>query len=318
MNCSEIQELLSAYFDDELSEALQTEVSQHLDDCPKCAQSLTQFEKLSLMARELDEPRTPPSSWPAIAQQLDQPEQLDREQSQAPASASAHAQPSVQPAPSPTRHNPRRLPLGRITLAATILLAAGIGWWLASGARHLHDEEVFASHFAEYVQEFRSDPANAQEQFLARFENHLVAPDEAVTLVGYTPAVTRGVPEGYRLVSTHVVTMPCCTCVQSLCRRSDGTMLAIFEHADQNASHDFPNADFGDHPCVSAKCRGRDCCLMDIDDQLAATWKDGPRHITLVGINDLEEVDTFVGWWDDRSPAHEPQHQNAAEQGAKS
>lgn len=295
MNCSEIQELLSDYFDDELSDAQQLTMSQHLDNCAMCASRLARFEKLSLMTRALSAPAVAEHCWSDLERQLDEtetaaglggPELLGSAGSARSAASTGLARSSG------------AIRLLRLLLAACILVGLGMGGGLYLSGFFAKDQEAFATHFTQYLDEFRSDPESAQERFLARFDNWSVAPEEAAERVGYAPAVARGIPAGYRLVSTHVISMPCCTCVQSVCKRRDGSTLAIFEHADGHDMQQFDGS-LGDKPCLSAKCHGKDCCLMDVDDQLAATWKHGSRHITLVGINDLEEVNALVRWWDD-------------------
>ena len=50
MKCSEIQELLSAYFDHELGEPAHNDVEEHLKQCEKCSEELEGFKSLSKLA----------------------------------------------------------------------------------------------------------------------------------------------------------------------------------------------------------------------------------------------------------------------------
>ena len=176
-------------------------------------------------------------------------------------------------------------------MAATIFVAAGIGWftyqsWFAHGE---HDN--FTAEFGHYLDEFRHDPDTAQQILLAKYTNQLVAPNQASEYIGYRPSVTEGLPAEYTLESTHVIKMPCCICVQSICKRSDGSTLAIFEHDDEELTEWF-----GDRPSITASCKDKQCCLVELDEQIAASWKRGSRHITLIGARDLEEVNKLVAW----------------------
>ena len=82
--------------------------------------------------------------------------------------------------------------------------------------------------------------------------------------------------------------MPCCTCVQSLCKRTDGTTVAIFEH--DNAQPDW----FGRRQTNTIDCAGQCCTLVRVDSQLAATWQFGQRHITVIGARDVTEIDKLA------------------------
>jgi len=50
MNCSEIEELLSAYYDGELSADMTAKIGEHLAGCNRCAEELAGFKTLSNMA----------------------------------------------------------------------------------------------------------------------------------------------------------------------------------------------------------------------------------------------------------------------------
>jgi hypothetical protein len=102
--------------------------------------------------------------------------------------------------------------------------------------------------------------------------------------VGYRPAVAAGLPEGYSLDATYALKMPCCTCVQTVCRREDGRVFAIFEHSEDQAVW------CGDQPTDRAECNDRPCMLTQVQNSLLATWKSGGRQFTVVGARDLEEV----------------------------
>ncbi len=44
MNCAEVQELFSAYYDGELPEDRQSQVREHLGHCDQCAEELAGFD----------------------------------------------------------------------------------------------------------------------------------------------------------------------------------------------------------------------------------------------------------------------------------
>ena len=56
---------------------------------------------------------------------------------------------------------------------------------------------------------------------------------------------------------------------------------------------------FSGLPGIKAFCGNRQCCLIGLDRQLAASWKRGNRHLTIVGAKDIGEVNTIVSWLDE-------------------
>lgn len=263
MNCSENQELLSAYYDNELAANMRSRMSDHLDGCSECPRELARFEKLSMMAIAPSVPAPPEHLWSQIEQQLDW---------------RPHDEQPVTESVDPSRRWSSLAPR-LFALAATIFVALGIGWftypsWFVHG-----EQDPFTVEFGNYLEEFRRDPDAAQQILLAKYESRVVSPNQAIEWVGYRPAVADGLPDGYTLESTHVMKMPCCTCVQSVCERSDGSTLAIFEHDDD-------------------RCNNEPCCLVELDDPIAASWKRGERHITLIGVRDVAEVSQIVAWLD--------------------
>jgi hypothetical protein len=271
---------MSAFFDEELSSDQRMAVVDHLACCDGCARELEGFRGLSVIAGGLAAgPQAPGDIWQRIDEQLD----LVRV--------------------SKTQGGLRawrgwtRKPIVRVGLAmaAAILIAAGwLGYanWFKHGADHQMD-----AVFGEYLAKFTHDPLAAQQVLLANYESHPVSADEAVHTVGYHPVVADGLPEGYSVTSTCVMRMPCCDCVQSLCLRSDGTTIAIFEHEVEEPEW------FGDRQPTEKMCGGKPCSLFNMDDRLAATWRRGKRQITLVGVRDSQELERLVAWFDNRGGA---------------
>ncbi len=275
MNCTQTQELLSAYFDGELTHDDRRQVAHHLRECSACAQKLVGFQELSTMANELPTPVPPKNGWNRLDKLLDGESSTRRPLSkQQPWSLS----------------KPRLL-----ALAASILVVIGAGWL---GYRWRSPEAMHTAMLGHYIEEFQRDPAAAQQLLLATYPGQALAADKVIQRVGYRPVVADGLPDGYTIDSTFVMDMPCCTCVQTLCRRRDGSVLVVFEHNDENADW------FGKRPSSTANCGGKECCLTEMDHQIAATWKHGKRHLTLIGAKDVHEVDKIVSWLDKQQRAN--------------
>lgn len=280
MNCQEVREHLSAYYDGELPADKHAAVAEHVAECLDCVQELAAFASMTAMTGDFGAAEPPEHIWSGIEKQLD-------ERAAVPLAETGEKRPSLATATKP------------IALAATVLVAVGVGWFVYETVfdRDNHDQH-FVAEFGEYLDEFRQDPDAAQRSLVAKYKGRLVdPPDQALSHVGYRPAVAEGLPEGYGHKSTYLLKMPCCTCVQTICERDDGTRLAIFEHDDED--HDW----FAERPHISAQCNGQQCSLYELQDRLAAIWKRGARHITLVGVRDITEVSQFVAWFDNRRQA---------------
>jgi anti-sigma factor RsiW len=272
MECVEVQELLSSYFDDELSADVRSSVAEHAQACSRCGEELAGFEQMSTMARGLDDPEPPGRIWAGIEAALDA-DQTDR------AVVESTERPS---------HYARRWRLGLLTTAALVLVATGVVWmattvWHAPGH---HDE--LAADFDQYLESFNHDPVAAQNILLAKYDSRPVNVTEATDQLGYRPAVAGGLPAGYSLESMHVLDMPCCKCLKTLCRRNDGKMFAIFEHEEEQPIW------FGDRPRIDTQCNGRECSVIGVDRGLVASWKSSARQLTVVGAHDLEEITDLV------------------------
>ncbi len=282
MNCNDIQTLLSAHHDGELSTSMESRVREHIRSCKDCKSQLDHLRRLSALVTRDPDPVIPSSVWPAIREQLDR-----------------------RPTTTPRFSFGGVLVRSRwrsIALAASVLIAVGIGWTMLPGTLtdpHLAHHQV-AQDLDRYIERFQRDPDAAQRFLEAKYANTRIAPEEAIQMVGYRPAVAAGLPDGYTIASTHVMTMPCCTCVQSICRRRDGSCFTIFEHGDDEVLR------LGDRPETQTMCAGKECCLVNLDDRLAATWKRDGRYITLIGVRDRAEVDHMVAWLDKAGMNDEP------------
>lgn len=283
MKCTDVQDRLSAYYDGELSDESQAAMTRHLAGCKSCAEEFAGFKDVTRAVSRMPQPKVPPSVWEGLAAQLNDGELNESDKPQ-PASASNQE-----------RHwwaSSRQL-----ALAASVLLMLGLGYWMSRGMDHPHsgDHEHSAEFVAtmdHYLRQLPADPDGAEQYLLNKYNGRSVHADTAVQLVGYRPAVSDGLPEGYSLASTSVLKMPCCTCVKAVCKRQDGSTLVLFEHDDEKTEW------FGERQSNMAMCGDKECCLVDLDSSVAATWKRGSRSLTAVGVRDVDEVNTLVNWLD--------------------
>lgn len=275
MNCSGVQSRLSAYHDSELSQGEAARIADHLANCPPCAAEHVSFQHLSELSRQLTDPPAPAHMWEELQAKLDAP---------------------AQPKATLTRFLTNHVPGKSLALAATILVVVGMGAvayqaWFSPGQDHL------AMNFVRYLEEFPESPGDAQQILLAKYDGRPITLEEATNVLGYEPVTARGVPPEYVVDKVYLLNMPCCTCVQVICKNRAGQSLAIFEHANDQPVW------FGGRPTEECVCHDVPTSVRQVGDRLAATWQEGKRYITIVGATDLNEVTKFVAHFKGSTPS---------------
>lgn len=270
MNCSGVQERLSAYHDSELSPEEAAQVAAHLAGCASCAEELASFEQLSGLSQRLTDPPVPARLWEELESKLRR---------------------TSRPATILDRLAWNLVPGRLVALAATILVAVGISvvtyntWFSGEELDHL------AMNFADYLSDFSQEPDAAQQVLLTNYNGRAITLDEATKTLGYEPLAAKGLPPGYSIDRAYLLNMPCCTCAQVVCKNKDGQSIAIFEHEiDQPVW-------FGDRPSVECMCHDVPTNVIQVGNRLAAAWKEGKRYVTIIGATDLDEVTEFVAYF---------------------
>lgn len=284
MNCFDVENQSSSFFDGEMSGEVRDMMISHLSQCEQCAARLAEFKDISEAVRRLPTPAVPASIWTGISDALDnRPPRLPNHQI---------AQQSRRRATASSILDARKW----LTLVAAVFVLFGFGFWVSRYVTDSHAEQLHSAEFVaamdHYLTTLPADPEGAEKFLLNKYDGQTVDSEGAVKLVGYRPAVADGLPEGYSLASTSVLKMPCCTCVKTVCKRQDGSTLVLFEHDDEKTEW------FGDRQSNMEMCGDKACCLVDLDSSIAATWKRGSRSLTAVGVRDVEEVNTLVSWLD--------------------
>jgi hypothetical protein len=281
MNCDEVKSLLSDYFDDELPSRERAAVERHLASCSDCTRELRRIGELSAMAKGLVDPEPPAQLWRRIEMDfLGQPRHITK-------SAASTTQRTG-------RWMTRPLVRSGLALAASLLLLVG---WISYRSGSSHDHPMTAV-FGEYLDQFQHDPDAAQQILVDHYQGDAIDPSRSVQTVGYRPVATHGLPDGYTMRNVYVMKMPCCTCVQCVCERDDGTVFVVFEHDEATPEW------FGDRPTSMANCGGKPCTMVHLDQRLAATWRRGTRHLTIIGARNTAEVDHLVAWFDQADKTH--------------
>ncbi len=274
MRCREVQQWLSAYHDHELASVPRDEVREHVRACRQCAAELRGFEQLGALAAALPNIDPPANQWRMIHAALARPAWLQ------------------------ARRQPRRT--WGVFCAAVVAVSILIGivgvatvfqQYIVPRA-HDHDVHLVAN-FGRFLDQFEQEPETAQECLCRDYRGRQVSVAEATQLVGYQPTPTRRLPPGYSVDKIYVLDMPCCRCSETIYRRDSGGLVAVFEHIDEKTNW------FGKRPMTMATCHGAATGIVQMDHQLAVSWKKGRRRFTAVGVQDITEVVRLVKHFSD-------------------
>jgi hypothetical protein len=280
MKCIEVQDLLSPYCDGELN-SLRAGIAEHLQTCARCTAALARIRSLATLARELPDP-IPPKMWPGIEQALDRA-----------------ADPVLSGPSRPERfgavvswikNSTWHWPAGLVAVAASLLIG-----FFARPLVHPGTSHEMSANLSQFITQFASDPDAAEHELRSRYPSRPIDPADAIRLVNYQPMAPAQLSDGVLRNQTYLVEMPCCKCVQTLYRRADGGAVAVFEHVDDDLDS------FGNRPTIHANCSGKDVCLVQCNSQLAVTWKEKERYITLVGAKDLQDASRLIAGFGDHT-----------------
>ena len=194
--------------------------------------------------------------------------------------------------PISTKTAPKNWAYAILATAASISLVWFVARYNASTEHgrdeNEHQHSLLAVDFQDVFRLTKADPKAAIAKLVAKYQGQELSQTAATDYLGYEPALFKSAPEGFARVSTHVLNMPCCKCSATLCERSDGTSLIVFEHKDEQPVW------FGDAPSIETQCSGTTCKIVESAGQLAVSWKNQDRQLTVVGANDLAEVNQWV------------------------
>ncbi|MGN6547678.1 MAG: anti-sigma factor family protein [Aureliella sp.] len=305
MNCAETQELLSSYYDGELSGELAAQVEQHVAHCSDCQAELASFQQLS--AAICAAPACPPAAgnWQRIAARLEEPGPTPNAVTQASAASDAVVVRPGQMSPaqiSPSLFGGARTAAALLALAAAVLLMVGLRTGVDRSGNEPAAVVASAVDYEDVLQTFQREPQLAIEQLSKRYDGREVSAEQATALLGFRPSIAAGLPSQARLVSTRVLKLPqckceggkctCapgqCNCAACLCERPDGTKFLVFEQCKTQ------DVTFGNLPSVIARRDSHDVQFIKSPHQLAASWVQDDRRLTAIGLKNEAEAESLI------------------------
>lgn len=271
MNCDDLRTRLSALHDGELPTDEAEDARRHLASCLTCQAELASLERLSSFARTLPSSEPAEELWGRIGAELNE------------SSGASNA-----PVGRPERAW-RRRGLG-VAIALSLVVLLGVGIVVRELVLPVRDQQRVVSVFDRYLQEFRRSPLAAQRLLDEAFPSTPLAGTDRQARPSDVSLVARNdsLP-GLTRVATHVRNLPCCECVQGLYQRADGSCVAVFEQ-QMPAPWD-ADASAREVRCGNCVCRLRQ---LKAPETATATWKQGKRYFTVVGVSNESELAGIV------------------------
>jgi len=270
MNCKDVSVKLSHFMDGEPDSALDERMERHIDSCDSCKADLQSFRRMGEWMREVEVPVDTDVVWGRIEDAI----------------------------PSRLSLNDRwslKLSVPALILASSIgFVMARIVWYPTFGTtpsiheHAIHNHDSLAVDFRNVIDFAQSEPQRAISNLVEKYDGKSLDAEAATKYIGYRPKLYSNAPDGFQRVSTHVLNMPCCKCTATVCQRSNGTSLIVFEHKDEQPVW------FGDLPSIETQCSGIQCRIIESAGQLAVSWRQNDRQFTMIGAADVAEVSQWV------------------------
>lgn len=272
MPCEFMRERLSAFVDNELQDDERLQVEDHLAKCALCQLQVSQFVEMGNLMRRSESLVDTQAMWDRAVVQMG--EQVVVRQK----GLSARA----------------RWVYVLLATAASIAIGYASLPLFRPGAGDLadshveHEHESLAVDFQDVFRQAQNSPDEAISKLVAKYQGKQLDQEATTAYLGYEPTLFRKLPSTLKRVSTHVLNMPCCKCSATICERDDGSSVVVFEHKEEQPVW------FGDSPSIETQCAGKTCRIVESAGQLAVTWKNGDRQLTVVGAKDINEVNQWV------------------------
>ncbi len=275
------------------------DIDSHVAQCDSCRAELLSFGRLRnlVSASSLDGAQPPP--WAAIAAQL-QAEQV------------------TLPSKSPSARTPQSNVKDVLVIVASLAASFLIFSWARrasdestqvadSGRRHHADHSdhamnATAINFQDTVSLQQQDTGLAMQALVQKYAGREASVDEVVKNVGFRPMVQSPLPGGATLVSTQILTLPQCNCVEGecmcgpsdcncvacVCQRPDGSTFLVIEQCNGQ------KVNFGELPVQLVHRGNHELQVTGNEKGLAVAWTANQTRKIAFGLRDLSEMDQLL------------------------
>ncbi len=284
MNCQNVCEQLSAYFDRELDDNATARIRLHLTQCKTCNECLNEYQQLKNLTLSLSEPAFCLSNWEIIARRLDRQAGL----------SALHSMP---------RRENRSLIVGALfALAASLLVMLGFFAKKTSMIEGTTQANVASIDFKSLIDLFQKDPTLALSNLSDQFSSEEISIEKAESRFGRPVFAKTLMDSDAQLVSTRMLTFPFCKCPQGqctcrsggcecvacVCQRPDGSTYLVLEHCNAQG------VTFGDLPVQIVNRGNHQLQQVTVDGLKTVSWEGNGGRLTAIGLKSEHEIDTLL------------------------
>lgn len=282
IQCKWVEDNLSDYIDKEIDSETCEQVDTHVACCDHCQAFLFNYRSMGVWMKASQPIANTDAIWDRIAVQLDT--------SSFSGTKGANSFGSPRGLFSRAQNVPWSPLLMTLAASIAVLLLVLRPFSERDPAGHglVHNQHERVVDLRNILKLARTDPKQTIELLVDRYDGKEMGNEEAERVLEFKPSLFQTIPDGYKLVSTHVLNMPCCKCSAILCQREDGMGLIVLEHREDQPVW------FGDAPSIQTQCGGKSCQIVEAAGHLAISWKNENRHFTLLGATDLTEVNRWI------------------------
>ncbi|AMV30595.1 hypothetical protein VN12_00665 [Pirellula sp. SH-Sr6A] len=282
MHCKWVEDHLSDYIDHELDLSSNEQVDAHVAGCEHCQTILAGYRSMGTCIKASNPPVSTDAIWDRITCQLDS------------SSAKVVRGPSsIGSSWGPFRRlqNVPWSPLLLALAASIAILFLALRPFSEKDPERqglAHDQHGLAVDFRDILALASTSPQQTIDLLVNRYDGKEMGLEETEQALGFEPTLFQTIPNGFKLVSNHVLNMPCCKCSATLCQQEDGTAFIVLEHREEQPVW------FGDAPAIQTQCGAKTCKIVESSGHLAISWKNENRRLTLLGATDLTAVQRWI------------------------
>ncbi len=284
MNCQNVYDQLSAFFDRELDNDTIARIKLHLTQCEKCSLCLKDYQQLRDIVTSRVEPAISVPGWEAISRRLDKQTALNI------------------PHTKPIRDNRRSIAGTLLVIAALLLAMLGYLSKKPSTIDGTAQASVASIDFKPVIDLFRKDPTLALAHLSDQFSSEEVSIEKAESRLGRPVFAKTSKAGDAQLVSTRMLKFPFCKCPQGqctcgpggcncvacICQRPDGSTYLVLEQCKAQG------VSFGDLPVQIVSRGGHQLQQVSVDGLTTVSWEGNGGRLTAIGLKNEREIDTLL------------------------
>ena len=185
----------------------------------------------------------------------------------------------------------RPAPPRRKLLAAALLVTAATFIGLVTMRYlpiHANSQGDMAAVYGRFLDAYSAGTDDAPQVLVKHYQGKPINVQTAARVLKHNSVAPPTLLAKHHIAERFHLRMPNCDCVETVYTCEGKTSLVLFEYDKEHSDW------FDARPSVQSECRGKSCCLVQLNDRLAATWPVNGGYVTAVGVRDVDELGTLM------------------------